>query len=211
MYTLELGNLPPTVVVLAGGWESNTAFAPPMSIETRMRVGALAVLARHSQEPVHAIFSGGVTNRAGDVEATEMAAYWEHKIAPQAACDVRHVEVSLEPAARNTSTSAKNIRRLLPPDSDCTLLTSETHLKRAAQTFERNGFAGHVFPISAETLLWAGTAQESALARGYVQSNRYRVRRAAEFALGAAHAMDPGDLIIDTLTRFGRRVNRGLK
>lgn len=209
MNKLEISQLPPTVITLAGNWEPVTPEQPDaslLSLETRMRMGGTAIMAeQHPAENMTVVFTGGLLDADGRSEAAAMGNLWNGAF-PYLS---EKVETLLDGACYDTATSARNTHALLEQSEriadSYTFITSESHLVRATRSFERHGFKGQLVPVAAEDLLFASDSKDDHVAaRDYLVSERRQKRRQIEGILRGIQHIDRGDRLIGGLARRAR-------
>lgn len=206
MKQIDIVQLPPTAITLAGNWESVTGDQPMLSLETRMRMGGFAIMAnQHPAENVTVVFTGGLKADNGTTEADAMGELW-HGAFPELR---DKVTTYLDGDCYDTATSAGNTHRLLEASGKTadsyTFITSSTHLTRATKAFERNGFAGKLVPVAAEDLLrLSPDIEDQTIARTYQRSVRHHKRVGVEAVLRGLQFVDPGDRAVKALARAVR-------
>jgi uncharacterized SAM-binding protein YcdF (DUF218 family) len=81
--------------------------------------------------------------------------------------DVPEHAIVLEGGGRNTYESAKEVRKLLGPQTKILLVTSAIHIPRAVRLFQKQGLKITPYPCGYQTAVelgtWGGTAQEMLL------------------------------------------------
>jgi len=200
MYSRDLPpELPPNVIVLAGGWEHQDG-TPDLSVETRMRVTALGVLARRGLAE-QAFFSGGLTSPDNNLtEATAMVDYFRSRFP-----DLANFPIHTESESYDTTTNAQNIGKLaaqLQVRPPYTLITSASHLKRSVGIFKHAGL--EVIPVKAEQAFTQRSDHHAKFANRYLQSLRHAKRIATETTLRALAVIDRKGILVRYLARRTR-------
>lgn len=176
----------PNFVVLGGGWEQSDHSPAMLSMEARMRIIALGVLADRGLVE-HAIFSGGIESPdSHTAEATDMIDYFRERFT-----GLRGVTLHAELKSYDTTTNAQNVGALadqLDLQPPFTLITSNSHLKRSSKIFAHAGL--DVVPLAAENVFAQQSDHHAAFAHRYTHSSRQSKKIIAESALRTLALVD---------------------